>query len=526
MHIENEYHRDYNALEEHFRSSHFMCTRNKCIEQKFVVYSTKKELMEHINEVHGDSPSKVQTIISDQRPHPAKSEMHFRIKNALLFDHNEGSSHHSRNTRLLPSSFLPSQSLSSASLPLRSHHNNNLHSDNQSPLLSSKSPLNNSLGSNKKKAPDANEAQNAMAASSLPQNQSADVSKEVVKTTSNGLFNPSNASDNNQVLPLTSNVTSTDSKNLNDGELSQSSINEALNTLTIYQKELLTSLFDDDDAMVKEFINYFAMFHFKRIGAMSLAQHLKEMLILKYNGKELVNKIEYTTFFVNNFASLASSMYRYAGIDLGTLLVEGWKKQSSEILKNIASYETPPSGLSSSQAFSSFKKSDSKAGHSQHRPSDEMFPSLPASTGSPLTAATTSPNPTSKGITFSRVLKDSVPKSNSNRSEATLTSRPTEDFPKLGPSSPATSSYKPPPPKMYAAASTKKQHASASNSKPEFPPLPQSANRGTLSSPNLSASWPKPPYSSNKANNALNQHVESVNFTTKNKKGAKKIILF
>lgn len=46
------YHRDYAALEEHFRKEHYLCVEPLCLELKFVVFETEVEYKTHIAEVH------------------------------------------------------------------------------------------------------------------------------------------------------------------------------------------------------------------------------------------------------------------------------------------------------------------------------------------------------------------------------------------------------------------------------------------------------------------------------------------
>ncbi|PJF18377.1 hypothetical protein PSACC_01790 [Paramicrosporidium saccamoebae] len=46
------YHRNYEALEEHFRKEHYLCPESLCLELKFVVFETELEYKTHMAEVH------------------------------------------------------------------------------------------------------------------------------------------------------------------------------------------------------------------------------------------------------------------------------------------------------------------------------------------------------------------------------------------------------------------------------------------------------------------------------------------
>ncbi|KAI0175505.1 hypothetical protein GGR52DRAFT_315287 [Hypoxylon sp. FL1284] len=52
------YYRDYNALEEHFRKDHFLCSDRECLEKKFVVFSSEMDLKAHQLSEHANSLSK------------------------------------------------------------------------------------------------------------------------------------------------------------------------------------------------------------------------------------------------------------------------------------------------------------------------------------------------------------------------------------------------------------------------------------------------------------------------------------
>lgn len=49
----DEYHRDYAALEKHFRHKHFLCDSKQCLEQKFVVFESELDFKAHQVAEHG-----------------------------------------------------------------------------------------------------------------------------------------------------------------------------------------------------------------------------------------------------------------------------------------------------------------------------------------------------------------------------------------------------------------------------------------------------------------------------------------
>ncbi|RDA91104.1 hypothetical protein CP533_6690 [Ophiocordyceps camponoti-saundersi (nom. inval.)] len=50
------YYRDYNALEQHFRTDHFLCPKKECLEMKFVVFGSQMDLQAHAISAHlGDT---------------------------------------------------------------------------------------------------------------------------------------------------------------------------------------------------------------------------------------------------------------------------------------------------------------------------------------------------------------------------------------------------------------------------------------------------------------------------------------
>ncbi|KAI1761924.1 hypothetical protein GGR53DRAFT_522048 [Hypoxylon sp. FL1150] len=52
------YYRDYNALEEHFRKDHYLCSDRECLEKKFVVFGSEMDLKAHQLSDHSGSLSK------------------------------------------------------------------------------------------------------------------------------------------------------------------------------------------------------------------------------------------------------------------------------------------------------------------------------------------------------------------------------------------------------------------------------------------------------------------------------------
>ncbi|KAM0787208.1 hypothetical protein ACM66B_006447 [Microbotryomycetes sp. NB124-2] len=55
--IRHQYHLDYQQLEAHFKSAHFMCPHPECLQQKFVVFESELDLQAHAVETHGASLS-------------------------------------------------------------------------------------------------------------------------------------------------------------------------------------------------------------------------------------------------------------------------------------------------------------------------------------------------------------------------------------------------------------------------------------------------------------------------------------
>ncbi|KAK4048890.1 hypothetical protein OIV83_004446 [Microbotryomycetes sp. JL201] len=53
--IRHQYHLDYQQLEAHFKSAHFMCPHPECLQQKFVVFESELDLQAHAVETHGAS---------------------------------------------------------------------------------------------------------------------------------------------------------------------------------------------------------------------------------------------------------------------------------------------------------------------------------------------------------------------------------------------------------------------------------------------------------------------------------------
>ncbi|CAE7199328.1 unnamed protein product [Rhizoctonia solani] len=55
--IRDQYFRNYEQLEQHFRDQHYPCTHSTCLEQKFVVFSTQLDLQGHQVDAHGGQMS-------------------------------------------------------------------------------------------------------------------------------------------------------------------------------------------------------------------------------------------------------------------------------------------------------------------------------------------------------------------------------------------------------------------------------------------------------------------------------------
>lgn len=53
-HTQPQYFKDYEQLFEHFRTSHYVCTVQSCLDDKFVVFKDDMELQAHILKEHGD----------------------------------------------------------------------------------------------------------------------------------------------------------------------------------------------------------------------------------------------------------------------------------------------------------------------------------------------------------------------------------------------------------------------------------------------------------------------------------------
>ncbi|KAI0523928.1 hypothetical protein F5B22DRAFT_423063 [Xylaria bambusicola] len=52
------YYRDYNSLEEHFKTGHYLCPDRECLEKKFVVFGSEMDLKAHQLSEHGSTLSK------------------------------------------------------------------------------------------------------------------------------------------------------------------------------------------------------------------------------------------------------------------------------------------------------------------------------------------------------------------------------------------------------------------------------------------------------------------------------------
>ncbi|CAE6427361.1 unnamed protein product [Rhizoctonia solani] len=55
--VRDQYFRNYEQLEQHFRDQHYPCTHSTCLEQKFVVFATQLDLQGHQVDVHGEQMS-------------------------------------------------------------------------------------------------------------------------------------------------------------------------------------------------------------------------------------------------------------------------------------------------------------------------------------------------------------------------------------------------------------------------------------------------------------------------------------
>ena len=55
---QQQYYRDYNSLEEHFRTDHFLCADQECLDKKFVVFESEMDLKAHQLETHPNGLTK------------------------------------------------------------------------------------------------------------------------------------------------------------------------------------------------------------------------------------------------------------------------------------------------------------------------------------------------------------------------------------------------------------------------------------------------------------------------------------
>lgn len=420
---QGEYHRDYDALEEHFRKAHFICDRKECLEQKFVVYQSKKELTQHIRTMHSDfSPSKSQDKKLLARAMPAA---HPRIRNNPLVDLPSSSSSipASRAFKMIPSSFC-SNGAQLSSMALLS------------------SPM----------------AQPESFSDTNADIRLRDMQRPASTGTPEHLPKPGLGSGK-------------------PGVLSQEAISQAHDSLTAYQHSLLDSILDSDTSLIKAFYENFAKFHFQISGAISFTKHISDMLVSKYSGSQLRNKLDDVTFFVKNLASVASSVHRGARLDLGSLLFDSWNAEMSELLAGLPPDEIPG-------GFSSVKSNADKPKNLQSD-SVEMFPSLPqSSSNQPVTSAANCRN-----RSFSSAVKRT-----GARSPAVVTvTKPTlvnDAFPSLGPSHPRPSQ----PSQFHPPRKPETPHPQSrkpAQKRPEFPPLPQNERISTSSGSSVSKSvWP------------------------------------
>ncbi|KAI3649866.1 hypothetical protein MP228_005498 [Amoeboaphelidium protococcarum] len=61
--IMHEYFRDYDELEKHFGTEHYLCKQKFCLEQKFVVFESEIDLRAHFAECHATSKSEAKRIL-------------------------------------------------------------------------------------------------------------------------------------------------------------------------------------------------------------------------------------------------------------------------------------------------------------------------------------------------------------------------------------------------------------------------------------------------------------------------------
>lgn len=110
--------RDYNALEVHFRTTHFVCKVPSCLEQKFVVFATASELEEHNTTQHSNTTkntsSSTQASNRSRSSSSAVSSSNSGPSSSSLPNNNSNSSHHSLEES---SSAQPSASSSSHNTP-------------------------------------------------------------------------------------------------------------------------------------------------------------------------------------------------------------------------------------------------------------------------------------------------------------------------------------------------------------------------------------------------------------------------
>lgn len=110
---------DYNALEVHFKTTHFVCEVPSCLEQKFVVFATASELEEHKTAHHPDptkknASSSVQASNRSRSSSSAAPASSSRPSSSSLTNNNTNSFHNSLGNS---SSAQPSSSSSSHNTP-------------------------------------------------------------------------------------------------------------------------------------------------------------------------------------------------------------------------------------------------------------------------------------------------------------------------------------------------------------------------------------------------------------------------
>ncbi|KAK4053354.1 hypothetical protein OIO90_003966 [Microbotryomycetes sp. JL221] len=89
--IRHQYHLNYEQLEAHFKSAHFICPHPDCLQQKFVVFESELDLQAHAVEVHG-------TALADQkaRKEARRIETNFTYQTATEASRSSGNGRNNR----------------------------------------------------------------------------------------------------------------------------------------------------------------------------------------------------------------------------------------------------------------------------------------------------------------------------------------------------------------------------------------------------------------------------------------------